>query len=67
MTITTTSESVKFGDIEVIYHEVKGAKCIVTAKIRADKQLKGEIFNIYSFDGSKYGCEYDGTSIASSI
>lgn len=67
MCITTTCELVTLGDFDVFYHEVKGAKYIVLAKIRADMQLKGEIFNIYSLNGSKYGCEYDGISVASSI
>lgn len=54
-------------DIYSLY-EINGVPFISHCKIRNDKALKeGEIFNVYTDDEHKYGVEFDGESIETSI
>lgn len=54
-------------DIYSLY-EVNGVPFISSCKIWNDKALKeGEIFNVYTDDEHKYGVEFDGESIETSI
>ncbi len=62
-TITTTCEVAN----GVRYYDVHGAKHITLAKMRDETYEKGDIFNVYTATESKYGCEYDGLSVESSI
>lgn len=49
-------------------YEINGVPFISHCKIRNDKALKeGEIFNVYTDDEHKYGVEFDGESIETSI
>lgn len=56
-------EGIMYG---VQYYDIEGSKYIKVAKLRIDSQ-KGDIFNVYTATGRKYGCEYDGMSIEDSI
>lgn len=54
-------------DIYSLY-EINGVPFVSHCKIRNDKALKeGEIFNVYTDDEHKYGVEFDGESIETSI
>ena len=54
-------------DIYSLY-EINGVPFISSCKIRNDRALKeGEIFNVYTDDEHKYGVEFDGESIETSI
>lgn len=49
-------------------YEINGVPFISYCKIRNDRALKeGEIFNVYTDDEHKYGVEFDGESIETSI
>lgn len=54
-------------DIYSLY-KINGVPFISHCKIRNDRALKeGEIFNVYTDDEHKYGVEFDGESIETSI
>lgn len=54
-------------DVYSLY-EINGVPFISYCKIRNDRVLKeGEIFNVYTDDEHKYGVEFDGESIETSI
>lgn len=54
-------------DVYSLY-EINGVPFISYCKIRNDRALKeGEIFNVYTDDEHKYGVEFDGESIETSI
>ena len=54
-------------DVYSLY-EINGVPFISHCKIRNDRALKeGEIFNVYTDDEHKYGVEFDGESIETSI
>lgn len=50
----------------VCYFDVEGAGIITSAKVRADIQ-PGDIFNVYTNEGRKYGVTYDGVSLNRSL
>lgn len=50
----------------VRHYLIKNAKFITFAKLRG-RYDKGDIFNVYTEKDTKYGCEWDGISIESSI
>lgn len=49
----------------VRYYDIEGAGIITSAKVRADIQ-PGDVFNVYTDKGRKYGVTYDGVSVESS-
>lgn len=50
----------------VRYYDIEGAGIITSAKVRADIQ-PGDIFNVYTNKGWKFGVTYDGVSVESSL
>lgn len=50
----------------VRYYDIEGAEIITSAKVRADIQ-PGDIFNVYTNKGWKFGVTYDGVSVESSL
>ena len=50
----------------VRYYDIEGAGNITSAKVRADIQ-PGDVFNVYTAEGRKYGVTYDGVSLESSL
>lgn len=55
------------GQINSVRHYIiENAKLITFAKLRG-QYAKGDIFNVYTDSDTKYGCEWDGISIESSI
>lgn len=50
----------------VRYYIIKNARFITFAKLRGSYK-EGDIFNVYTESDTKYGCEWDGKNIASSI
>lgn len=50
----------------VRYYNIINAKFIILAKLRGKYEI-GDIFNVYTETDRKYGCEWDGESIESSI
>lgn len=50
----------------VRYYDIEGAGIITSAKVRADIQ-PGDIFNVYTNKGRKFGVTYDGVSVESSL
>lgn len=69
-----TQKSLIFPRLTLIFtniyslYEINGVPFISHCKIRNDKALKeGEIFNVYTDDEHKYGVEFDGESIETSI
>lgn len=45
---------------------VENAKVITLAKMRGRYEV-GDIFNVYTANDRKFGCEWDGISIATNI
>lgn len=50
----------------VRYYDIEGAGIITSAKVRADIQ-PGDIFNVYTNKGWKFGVTYDGVNVESSL
>lgn len=50
----------------VRYYNIEGAGAITSAKVRADIQ-PGDVFNVYTDKGRKFGVTYDGVSVESSL
>lgn len=64
---TLKIEAVYNGSLNgVRYYIIKNAKYISFAKLRGKYEV-GDIFNVYTESDTKYGCEWDGKSIESSI
>lgn len=50
----------------VRYYNIEGDGIITSAKVREDIQ-PGDVFNVYTAEGRKYGVTYDGVSLESSL
>lgn len=70
-----TKQPEKLGNIHLIetdnfngvrYYDIEGAGNITSAKVRADIQ-PGDVFNVYTDKGRKFGVTYDGVSVESSL
>lgn len=70
-----TKQPEKLGNIHLIetgnfngvrYYNIEGAGIITSAKVREGIQ-PGDVFNVYTAEGRKYGVTYDGVSLESSL
>lgn len=58
------TETANFNGVH--YYDIEGAGIITSAKVRADIQ-PGDVFNVYTDKGWKFGVTYDGVSVESSL
>nr|DAL31954.1 MAG TPA_asm: DNA TOPOISOMERASE I [Caudoviricetes sp.] len=58
------TETANFNGVH--YYDIEGAGIITSAKVRADIQ-PGDVFNVYTDKGCKFGVTYDGVSVESSL